>query len=242
MNILSIDLAVKRYTDFGFAYLESGSRTPVFLKPDQLGLYDPPSILQLAAALFDFCTEYDISVLLIDGPQGWKDPASGLKYMRIAERVLNTPGKTGVVGHVKPASYTDFTIFSVTLFQTFRQQYGWNLLTPKWASQKNKRFLVEAFPTAAWRTLGLDPLPGKSRAKGDQLQRWRSDLQRVSGYSLPEGFTHDELQAAVLLPVGEAIIQRNPQGLLLLGARPLFTPAGDVLEGWIAVPVRSGSS
>jgi len=238
MSILSIDLAVKRYRDFGFAFLEEGSKSPEIIKPEQLGLEGHVLVLDLAASLHRFCKERGVSVLLIDGPHGWKDPNSDVRHMRIGERVLNTPGKTGIAGKVKPATYTNFTIFSTTLFQIFRQQYGWSLMTSRWASQKERRFIVEAFPTAAWRTLGLDPLPGKSRTKKSQLSKWRKELQRAAGFTLPKTMTHDELQAAVLLPIGEAILKKDSRALLLVGAEPSFTSAGDVVEGWIAVPVR----
>ena len=237
MNTLTIDLATKDYRDFGIAFLEAGGSKPEFLKAAALDLSGSPSVVDLAVGLNTFCSENNVTALVIDGPHAWKEPASGVNHMRIAERVLNTPAKTGPVGQVKPSTMLNFTIFSITLFQTLRDEYGWNLLTPRWASRNTKkRIIVEAFPTAAWRTLGLDPLPGKSRTKKAQLQAWRKSLQKITGYTLPDQLTHDELQAAVLLPVGEAIAARDRDRVLLLGVKPSFTPAGDAIEGYIAVP------
>ncbi len=238
MSTLSIDLATRDYRDIGFAHLETGSRQPVFLKPEALDLNGVPSVLDLAVALNTFCIEHDVSTLLIDAPHAWKDPNSGVDHMRIAERVLNTPGKTGTVGHVKPGTLLNYTIFSITLFETLRKEYGWNLLTARWAANSRKRYIVESFPTAAWRTLGLDPLPGKSRARKADLKSWRDQLQRAAGYVLPEKISHDELQAAVMLPAGEAISSRDRDHVLLLGVQPSFSQAGDVIEGYIAVPCR----
>ncbi len=236
MSILSIDLATRDYRDIGFAHLETGSRQPKFLKPEELHLSGAPSVLDLAVALNAFCSEHNVTTLLIDAPHAWKDPKSGVQHMRIAERVLNTPGKTGTVGHVKPGTLLNFTIFSVALFQTMRKEYGWNLLTSRWTENKQNRYIVESFPTASWRTLGLDPLPGKSRARKADLKAWRDQLQQATGYSLPEKLSHDELQAAVMLPAGEAISSRDPDRVLLLGVQPSYNKAGDVIEGYIAVP------
>jgi hypothetical protein len=52
----------------------------------------------LASALYDFCRRENVSILLLDGPQGWKSPQAGIPDMRICERVLNTPGKVGEIG------------------------------------------------------------------------------------------------------------------------------------------------
>jgi len=241
MNILAIDLASRRYSDFGFIFLESGSRTPVILQPADLGLSDPPSLIHLACSLNNFCARRNVAALLIDGPHAWKDPARKDQHMRLCERVLNTPGKTGTIGQVKPATYLNFTIFSITLFHTLRRQFGWTLLTPHWPEQPEARFLIEAFPTAAWRTLGLPALPSKARTGKDQLELQRLILQQATGYQLPEGMTHDQLQAAVLLPAGEAVVRGAREEILLVGLKPGYTTAGDVLEGYIAVPVRPGS-
>ena len=53
--------------------------------------------------------------MLLDGLQGWKNPANGLKHSRLCERILNTPAKTGILGRVKPVNYTKFVEFSIAV-------------------------------------------------------------------------------------------------------------------------------
>jgi hypothetical protein len=43
--------------------------------------------------------------LLLDGPQGWKSPQTGIPDMRICEPVLNTPGKVGEIGFFPYTGY-----------------------------------------------------------------------------------------------------------------------------------------
>jgi hypothetical protein len=79
-------------------------------------------------------------------------------------------------------------------------------------------------------------LPGKSRAKRADLNRFAKKLSQVTGYDIPSGLSHDELQAAVVLPAGEAIAKRDPDGIILAGYDPIIDKQGNILEGWIVEP------
>ena len=235
-GVLSVDLAHKRYTDNGIAYLESGTDDVQIIKADDLGLSGTPSPSDFAASLNTFCERKGVSVLLLDGPQGWRYPHSQIEHMRLCERVLNTPGKTGVVGTTKPRTYLSYTQFSIDLFQHLRLDQGWELLTANWTKRSGVRWLVESFPTSAWKTLGLPKLPAKAKTSPDQLTTWRRNLSLAAGLKLPEVLTHDELQAAVVLPAGRAIADGDPGRVILSGIDPFLTDEGIVLEGWIANP------
>jgi len=100
---------------------------------------------------------------------------------------------------------------------------------------------VETFPSSAWRTLGLEKLPAKSKTKSRQLTKWRVDLSLIIGYEMKSKVTHDELQAAVVLPAGRAIAEGNPEDVILSGMNPSILRSGDVLEGWIVNPLLSSS-
>lgn len=234
--VLSVDLAHRRYTDNGIAYLESGTEDVQIIKAVDLGLSGTPSPSYFAAALAMFCEKERVSVLLLDGPQGWRYPHSQIEHMRLCERVLNTPGKTGVVGTTKPRTYLAYIQFSIDLFQHLRLDQGWELLTADWTERPGMRWLVESFPTSAWKTLGLPKLPAKAKTTSDQLTTWRCNLSIVTGLKLPDPLTHDELQAAVVLPAGRAIANGDPERVILSGIDPLLTDEGIVLEGWIANP------
>jgi hypothetical protein len=233
-NTLAIDLASRRYRDFGIALLKEGDPVPHFIKTEDLGLENPPEAQALAAALEEFCRLEDITNLLLDGSQGWRHPDSPIEHMRLSERVLNTPGKTGVPGNAKPGTYLNYIQFSIDLFQHLRVDHGWKLLTENWGSGPQQRWAVEVFPSTAWSLLGLDRLPGKSRA-GKKLEPWRKDLVRVTGYSLPKDLSHDELQAAVVLPIGHALNHKREDLIVLAGVDPIIQD-GIVYEGLIACP------
>jgi hypothetical protein len=152
---------------------------------------------------------------------------------------LNTPGKTGIIGNVKPKTYLPYIQFSIDLFHELRIRHDWELLTSDWNERPWKRWLVESFPTAAWRTLGLKKLPAKAKSTSDHLITWREDLRNLTGMKLPDTLTHDELQAAVVLPVGRAIVNGEEEKVILAGVDPYLTKDGVVLEGLIANPRQS---
>jgi hypothetical protein len=231
-----VDIAHRKYADNGIAFLDGGSDVVQLIKADDLGVSDPPNPEGFADALSSFCDREGVSVLLLDGPQGWREPNSQIEHMRLCERVLNTPGKTGVIGTTKPGTYLHYIQFSIDLFHQLRITHDWELLKSDWNKRPWKRWLVESFPTAAWKTLGLKKLPSKAKCTSDQLITWRDDLSNVTGLELPDVLTHDELQAAVVLPVGRAIVKGEEEGVILVGVDPYLTKEGVVLEGLIANP------
>lgn len=235
---LSIDLASRRYAQFGILFLADDSRAPREIEPNELGLKDPPEAASLAAAIDQFARAADIDVLLLDGPQAWRYPASPIEHMRLCERVLNTPGKTGVPGEAKPKTYLTYIRFSIDLFEQLRTGFGWSLLTSDWPKHPGRRWAVEVFPSAAWSLLGIDRLPGKIR--GASLESWRRALARTTGYALPSKLNHDQMQAAVVLPLGQAIHHRAQDRLILSGLDPFFED-GIVYEGLIANPRLAAS-
>lgn len=233
MSVLSVDLASRRYRDFGFAYLESGNWTPRYPVAADLGLSDPPDPGKLAAALNDFSRDQAVDVLLLDGPQGWRHPASPVEHMRLSERAFNTPGKSGLPGNAKPSTYLKYIQFSVDVFDQLRRSHGWALLTHDWPARARQRWVVECFPSAAWSLMGLDRLP--SRAKQSQIDQAARELAQVSGLELPSKLTHDELQASVVLLLGTSIASASPERVILAGVDPIVE-LGVVYEGLIAGP------
>ena len=236
MSVLSIDLASKRYADFGLAQIDPDSKSPSFPKPQDLGLKDPPQVSECAAAIDSYARSHDSSVILLDGPQGWRHPKSPIEHMRLAERVLNTPGKTGTPGQAKPKTYLAYTTFCIELFDALRNEFDWMLIRDGWEKRRKGRWLGESFPSAAWGLLGIERLPSKVRRDRTALRKFTRRLAKATGYDLPRDLTHDELQAAVVLPAGEAIAQRDPSRLIKVGFDPLPAPKGSVYEGWIVLP------
>ena len=154
-GVLSVDLANTSYGNLGMVFLEEtqGSWSVRTLSPRDLCLAGPPSGPQLAARLADACRRLPASILVLDGPQGWKDPDNGLLHSRSCERELNTPAKTGLPGSAKPANYLAFLAFSIDVFQALVAR-GFEL----WSGSTAHLLAVESFPSSAWRQLGL-PAP-----------------------------------------------------------------------------------
>lgn len=235
MAVLSIDLASKSYSDLGLCYLAARKGRPEILRPAALGLRGVPSPVDFAVAIDRFCRQEDVNVLLLDGPQGWRWPESSIRHMRLCERVLNTPARTGDPGQVKPKPYFPFVQFSITVFSEFRLRHGWSLLIEDWPSQTGKRWVVETFPSVAWDLMGLPRLPSKQRSGALELEAWRIRLEGATPYALPLGLSHDELQAIAALPAGVAIAEGRQDRVLLAGIDPILTPPHLVYEGWIAL-------
>ena len=235
-NVLSVDLAAKKYEDNGFAFVSYRGRKISFPSPTDLKLEGKPLAWEFAQALDQFCNKKNVTVLMIDGPQGWKSPKTKIEHMRLCERVLNTPGKTGIIGSVKPSTFLRYITFSINLFHILRVDFDWSLLSEDWFNRPKRRWIVESFPSSAWRTLGLEKLPGKSKTSPKQLKTWMNDLRMMTNYGFPEKLTHDQVQATVVLPAGQALVQRKPERIVLIGMDPIVKRSGDVLEGWIVNP------
>ncbi|MGA9531161.1 MAG: hypothetical protein WBR18_00420 [Anaerolineales bacterium] len=232
-NTLAVDLASRRYGDMGFAFLQAGQAAPLFPTPAELGLQDPPEAPALAQALNQFAQARGVTSILLDGSQGWRHPSSPIEYMRLCERVVNTPGKTGVPGTTRPGTYLSYVTFSIDVFAHLRSS-GWSLLTHDWADKRRQRWVVEVFPSVAWSLLGMDRLPSKSKV-GKKLAPWRKRLSRATGYALPAKLTHDQLQAAIVLPLGTSLSERRRDLVLLAGVDPIIED-DIVYEGLIASP------
>ena len=234
VRVLSVDLACTRYSDLGIIGVQcgrSGFKVQPF-GPADVGLRGDPAPGDLAQALTEHCKRLAVSVLLLDGPQGWKNPENGLSHSRVCERILNTPGKTGLPGLVKPAAYLRFISFSIAVFQALVTS-GFRLFSQDMEGQ----VVMESFPFSAWRHLGLVPLPGKSRARPTDLRRATYDLRRIFSVGIPDGLSHDELQALVVAFAGVAVAAGTKRGYVVAGVAPSVI-SGTVREGFIVNPTR----
>lgn len=233
MCVLSVDLASRRYRDNGIALLQAAARrTKVeILSADALGLRGAPEPQAFAEALHSIALARDVRVILLDGPQGWRAERSEVVHQRRCERETGAPGKTGLPGVVKPATWTRMALFSVAMFEALAER-GWPRITSSW---QGERVAIESFPTQAWRSLGLSPLP--SRAKTTSLAPWRSSLASAGFVTVPESATHDETQAVVAGIAGLQLLAGGFDAVDARGTDP-FLDAGHWREGWIVSPRR----
>jgi hypothetical protein len=241
---LSIDLAHKSYAHVGVCSLRIAKRhieaAPIRLPA--LGLTGRPETLALAKTIVGLAEQLGARLLLIDGPQAWKAPENGLLHSRICERQLATPGKTGLPGFTKPSTYAPFIAFAVDLFDQLAN-LGWSRLPDELALSSSSRFALESFPTSAWRSLGLKPLPGKANTPPGAVQAKLAELGRLLPISV-EGagdLTHDELQALVAGLAGIAVEGHGACAVALAGVAP-FELEGTWREGFIVNPARRAAA
>jgi len=198
-----------------------------------VGMRGEPQPEKLAEYFANLAGDLQASVLLIDGPQGWKDPENGLEHSRVCERELNTPAKTGLPGAVKPANYGPFVEFSILFFDQLSAR-GW----PRYqAGGDTIGTTVETFPLAAWRSLGLNALPAKSKSKPAVLQLATEALLALYPARLDASPNHDELQALVAAFAGLAMVRGATAEFMLAGKAP-FLRDDTYREGFIACPRR----
>lgn len=237
MAIVSVDLAYRDYRDLGIAILDDGPSGATYeLLPFTDHRNRTPAPEHVADFIIELCNEVGASLILIDGPQGWKDPANGLTHSRRCERTLNTPAKTGLPGNVKPANYFAFVDFSVQVFDVFHVR-GWKRFDPStWCP--GHPAVVESFPLSAWRALRLPFLPAKSKARDIDICR-HFELLVGAGLVASNGPTptHDELQALVAGLGGLGLIANDARRYEAAGAAP-FVLDGAWREGYIVTPRR----
>jgi hypothetical protein len=236
-GVLSIDLAYKKARDFGICLVEARKGQPLkaeFIPPHGL-INDPPEAGQCARAIFEFCKKHRVRLVLLDGPQGWKDPESPLPHSRHCEKILFTQGKTGTFGRAKPGGFTPFAAFSIGVFAELVRLGGELVSSAVAKAPKDGLLVMESYPTSAWRRLGIKPLPGKAKAKHGDIQDRLFKLQKLLGFSARREPTHDELRALVASIAGVAILVGKPSGYCIQGSPPREVD-GVIVEGFIVNP------
>lgn len=200
---------------------------------DNPGPVDPEI---LAGRLNHLCVTRSIQVILLDGPQAWKSRLNGLEHSRISERQLNTSAKTGLPGMVKPVTYRAFAEFCLDVYDALCRR-GWRRLeTRTQPGSPPERLLVESYPHAAWKSLGLKPLPSKRRAQISDLAEAYGALRSIIPITTNRPPNHDQLQAIVGGLPGLALEERNTAGARIVG-NPPRREDGHWREGFIVLPV-----
>ncbi len=240
MAVLSVDLAFSQWADVGIVVLEQSGL------PEQAGpvsceivVWNEPGPVEagvLAGRLSQLCGMREIRVLMLDGPQAWKSRNNGLEHARVSERQLNTAAKTGLPGMVKPATYRRFAEFCVDVYDGLCRR-GWRRLeTREQPDEGQPRVLVESYPHAAWKSLGLKPLPSKRRARMSDLAEAFAALRAAVPLTVNRPPNHDQLQAIVGGLAGLALEAQNPAGARIVG-HPPRREDGQWREGFIVLPL-----
>ena len=234
-RVVSADLAYRTYRDTGIAVLEiAADRIDCsFVDAVDAGLTGSPAPEVLAQFLAGLCEELDATILLLDGPQAWKDPDNGLEHSRLCERQLHTPAKTGVPGVVKPGNYLPFVAFAIAVFDALAER-GW----PRYVAPMTPgtRAAVESFPMSAWKSLGIPMLPAKARSRPDDLTARLTSLHSLVPLRLASAPNHDELQALVAGLAGVGLGGSSTMATASAGVAP-YEKEGVWREGFIVNPV-----
>lgn len=232
MPIVSVDLAVKRYADIGVAILNCNNGI-IYSHFHKISLPGSPEVGLLTDYLCALCADNNATVLIIDGPQAWKDPDNGLEHSRICERQLNTQAKTGLPGHVKPANFTRFVKFSIDIFDALVVR-GWNLFEVT-TMPFTSNIVVESYPRSAWSSLGISPLPSKKKASQIDIDERFDALKNQFRIDFSGKPNHDELQALVAGLAGISIEYGKENAVKIYGEPPKLID-GYLREGFIVNP------
>ena len=264
MAILSVDLAYRRWSDLGIVVLDRtsnallphlaetglGEAACAHLQPGVACEVIPSTAFGLgeeidrgqvdanvlAGRLNHMCNVRGIRVLMLDGPQAWKSKSNGLEHARVSERQLNTAAKTGLPGMVKPVTYRAFAEFCLDVYDALCRR-GWRRLeTMAEPGATPERVLVESYPHAAWKSLGLKPLPSKRRSRVSDLAEAYGALRSLMPLTTDRPPNHDQLQAIVGGLPGLALEERNPAGARIVGTPPRRED-GHWREGFIVLPL-----
>jgi hypothetical protein len=259
MAVLSVDLAYRRWSDLGVVILDRNAGHAATPSTSQLFAAQAPAIACeivpfappgldpvqdcgpidaeiLAGRLNHLCGVRGIRVMMLDGPQAWKSRSNGLEHARVSERQLNTAAKTGLPGMVKPATYRPFAEFCVDVYDALCRR-GWRrLATHERSDAPQERVLVESYPRAAWKSLGIKPLPAKRRACISDLAEAYTALRALIPFVTNRVPNHDQLQAIVGGLPGLALEEHNSAGLRIVG-NPPSREQGHWREGFIVLPV-----
>jgi hypothetical protein len=147
--------------------------------------------------------------------------------------VLATPVKTGLPGCVKPGPFLPFAEFSIEVFDALHA-LGWERYAGHVPSQA--RIAAESFPTAAWKSLGLPPLPAKAKCKGSVVRDAARLPVSERGVAFGADPNHDQLQAVVSGLAAIALVQGNFDAISVVGESPTYKD-GCWREGFILNPL-----
>jgi hypothetical protein len=252
MPVLSVDLACRSWSDLGVVLLEQKDQQ---IACDIIRWNDPypPPVVELALRLNAICVERNASVLMLDGPQAWKSEDNGQEFCRVSERELNTSAKTGLPGNVLPGTYERFVGYCLALYDALGR-LGWQRLATR-EQAVPRRILVESYPNAAWKSLGIAPLPAKRKCRVSHLAEAYAALTAILPIATSQPPNHDQMQAIVGglpgLAIENSAGDRTAAGeSVALGSAPRIgtrivgepprREGGYWREGFIAVPVPHG--
>ena len=201
-RVLGIDVASASWSANGSALIEYDDTNTTFQRVVPGAVVWPCSPLTpvaLAEEIDQFARRHCVVAVALDGPQGWRDPATDEDLPGVGRRCeyeCRTQGKTGVYPVTYPRNQRPWIEFSVDLFVALLARPGVVLANSGSMSMIDDGYVVlECFPTSTWRASGLRALPGKG--KRPDLSPYLQALSNAFGLPPFATSSHDELQAVV---------------------------------------------
>lgn len=250
VRVLGIDLAMARWRSIGSALLEfdcHSKRVETVVADVLPGLPGPPSPTALAEAIDTIARRERCVAVALDGPQGWRDPATPENARGVGRRCewsSGTPGKTGGLGTTYPPNQR-WIGFSIEVFDALLAKADVRLVESVPVEPPPTGYWVaECFPTVTWRSAGLVPLP--SKRKRPHVADFARGFSRAHGLPIDfDGLTHDNLQAIVAATCAMALVG-GPAVPIAHGSPPRSanTPRLHRVEGLIVdtVPILGTAS
>jgi hypothetical protein len=205
VTVLGVDLASGCWVDNGTSQITFDSVRSVFTEVIAPAIAWPENSAitpsRLAKSLDDYARANGIRAVGLDGPQGWRDPATAPECRGVGRRCefeSRTQSKTGVYPNTYPRTQRAWIEFCIEVFDALLSNDDVTLADPASRHPPSPGYtLVEACPTAAWISSGLKALPAKKQRP--ELKPFVEDLAREFNLPLaPSGIaSHDDLQAVV---------------------------------------------
>ncbi len=168
-RVLGIDIASSEWTSIGSATIDFDDDLRAFTSVIPHVIPWPHRQLtpdSMADAIDAFVRDYGVSAVALDGPRGWRDPNTSVGKPGVGRRCeyySRTPSKTGNYPKTYPSNQRTWIEFSIEVFAKLLSKPGVELADSESWKPSALYGVLECFPTSAWRTSGLSPLPGKSR-------------------------------------------------------------------------------
>jgi hypothetical protein len=229
-RVLGVDLASANWAANGTALLEFDVTNQTFVSAAG-GLIswasEPLTSENLARQIDNYAREHGVCAVSLDGPQGWRAPSTAPELPGVGRRCeyeSRTQGKTGVFPQTYPITQQPWIQFCTEVFARLLDHVDVRLAEGEapLAAPESGYLLLEAFPTAAWRSSGLAVLPAKS--KKPDLQPFVAALRAAYRLPLDDGSitSHDDLQALVTALPAVAVMG-GPAIALRTGVRSITT-------------------
>lgn len=240
MAILSVDLAFRRWTDLGIVVLECGREpgAPIACEivPDRARERTRPCTGRGAGGT----SEPSVWASGYSDRDAGRSAGMEIDRQRIGTCAAERTGaehsrQDRIAGHGEAGHLSAFAEFCVDVYDAFCRR-GWKRLAASdQPRDSGEHILAESYPYAAWKALGIRPLPAKKRATVCDLAEAFAALQATVPVTVNRPPNHDQLQAIVGGLAGLALEARNPAGARIVGSTPRRED-GHWREGFIVVP------